>query len=281
MITDSVRNRLKQAQNVCFFTGAGMSAESGIPTFRDFFDGVWVKFDPMEVASPWGFKANPQMVWDFYCSRAEAVRRATPNAGHRAIAELSAVVNKVTVITQNIDNLHQHAGSQDVLELHGNIFRLKPFVDEDAAFADGKNPVICHVCDCYADPDSVNPYASAEDIEGLELVSGAVPTCTGCGSMFRPDVVWFGEPLDHQILGDSMAAVDQCDALIVIGSSLEVAPASELPLRAIRRGALVLEVNPSETSLSLFATATIAGNAAEVLPELLLAVWGIRITGVQ
>ena len=142
MISDHVRQRLLQAQHIVVFTGAGISAESGIPTFRDRFEGLWSKCDPMDVATPSAFKTNPQFVWDWHVYLAETVRKAIPNAGHCAVAQLSDAVKKVTVITQNIDNLHQLAGSRDVLELHGNLFQLKSFVDDNAAFADGRGPVI-------------------------------------------------------------------------------------------------------------------------------------------
>ena len=268
MIPDPVRQRLKEAKNIVVFTGAGVSSESGITTFRDGLQGLWAKYNPIDVASPEAFKANPQLVWDFYCDRANAVRAAVPNAGHYAIAQLAAAVQKLTVITQNVDGLHQKAGSQDVLELHGNIFRLKPFDDEDAAFADGRSPIICPVCNGYADPDKGDPYASREDFEAIQLVAGPVPKCPGCESLLRPDVVWFGEMLDPNILASAMAAVDHCDALIVVGTSLEVEPAASLPYRAAGRGALVIEVNP-HPALSEVAHVSLAGTAGSVVPELL------------
>ena len=275
MIQNAVIERLRQAQSIVVFTGAGMSAECGIRTFRDGLQGLWAKYDPTQVASPEAFRSNPQLVWDFYVSRAETVRKAQPNAGHLAIAKLAATVQKLTVITQNVDGLHQMAGSHGVLELHGNIFRLKPFDDEDAAFADGRSPIICPVCNGYADPDKGDPYSSKEDFEAIQLVAGPVPKCPGCENLLRPDVVWFGERLDPNILASAIAAVDDCDALIVVGTSLEVAPASMLPYRALERGALLIEVNP-HPALQEVAHASLAGLAGEVLPELLKMVWGIE-----
>ena len=276
VIPASVRKRLKQAENIVIFSGAGMSAESGITTFRDGLQGLWAKYDPMEVASPDAFKANPQLVWDFYVDRADAVRRASPNAGHCAIAQLAAAT-RVTVITQNVDGLHQAAGSQSVLELHGNLFRLKPFVDEDAAFANGKEPIICHVCNGYADPDKSDPYSAKEDFERIELVAGPVPKCPGCESLLRPAVVWFREMLDLNMLNDAIAIVESCDVLICIGSSLEVQPAASLPYRAIERGALVIEVNPQPTWLSEIAHISLIGSAGKVIPELFREIWGIPL----
>ena len=276
MIARHVRERLREAQHIAVFTGAGISAESGIPTFRDRFEGIWSKYDPADVATPSAFKANPQFVWDWHVHLAETVRKAMPNAGHRAVAQLSAAVKKVTVITQNIDNLHQLAGSQDVLELHGNLFHLKSFIDEDAAFADSRAPVICHVCDGYADPEKVSDYASKDDLAAIQLVAGPVPRCPSCEALLRPAIIWFGEMLDRQVLESAMTAIDDCDTLICIGSSLEVQPAAGLPYRALGRGSLVIEINPHPTSLlSRIADASIVGTAATVLPSLLEDIWGI------
>jgi NAD-dependent deacetylase len=272
MIPAVVRRRLRIARRVVFFTGAGMSSESGIPTFRDAMEGLWAKYDPTEVASPKAFKANPQLVWDWYCYRAEIIRTAKPNAGHRAIAQL-AKTTKVTVITQNVDSLHQAAGSENVLELHGNIFRLKPFLDEDEAFANGKIPMLCPVCGGYADPDRMDEYAYKEDFEVIQLVAGPVPSCPCCGTLLRPGVVWFGESLGHDVLNVAVASVEACDALICVGSSMEVAPASGLPLRALERGAVVIEVNPHRTAFSAIASVSVSGKAAEVLPVLIGAGW--------
>jgi NAD-dependent deacetylase len=276
MISDDIRQRLQEAHRIVFFTGAGMSAESGIPTFRDFFNGLWVKFDPMEVASPQGFKLDPQRVWDFYVHRADAIRNASPNDGHRSIGELAAVAN-VMVITQNIDGLHQRAGSKSVLELHGNIFRLKPFNDEDEIFSGGYDPAICPVCDGYCDPNKLDPYPPVADLAGIELVAGDVPHCPACNALLRPDVVWFGEPLDSQVLSDALGAVNECDALVCVGCSLEVQPAASLPYLAAERGAVVIEVNP-QPALQDIANTSIEGLAAEVLPALLQEVWGISMS---
>ena len=273
MLPDSVIKRLRQAESIAVFTGAGVSAESGITTFRDGLKGLWAKFNPIDVASPAAFKANPQLVWDFYVDRADAVRKAVPNAGHRAIAQL-ATIKKVTVITQNVDGLHQRAGSQGILELHGNLFRLKPFQDEEAAFADGRSPIICPVCDGYAAPEEVDPYTTREDFQAIELLSGEVPRCPGCAALLRPDVTWFGEMLDPQVLSGAIEAVDTCDVMICIGSSLEVEPAASMPFHAIAQGALVVEVN-LQPVLTNIAHLCLAGSASTILPALLRDVWGV------
>lgn len=274
MLDPSLRQRLQQAKHIAVFTGAGISAESGIPTFRERFTGLWANTDPQEVATPEAFRADPQRVWDWHVHLAGTVRRAAPNAGHRAIARLQEAVGRVTVITQNIDDLHHAAGSRDVLELHGNLFRLAPFVDEEALFAGERGPLICHLCGGYALRDDCDPYAGREDLACLRLEAGPVPRCPACGALLRPDIVWFGEPLDPHVLGAAFEAADACDALICVGSSLEVEPAASIPFRSIRRGAVVIEINPAPTSLTEHADAGIRGNAAEVLPVLFREVWG-------
>lgn len=251
-----------------------MSAESGIPTFRDPFEGLWAKYDPQDVATPQAFRRDPQFVWDWHVQLAETVRKGKPNAGHLAVAKLQHCVGSVTVITQNVDNLHQAAGSREVTELHGNLFRLKPFVDEEAVFAGGRSPVICAACDGYAESEHCDPYAGAEDFEGIELKAGPVPRCPGCGALLRPDVVWFGEMLDPQVLMNAMRTASECDGMICIGSSLEVEPAASLPFHALERGAAVIEINPLPTGLSDLADAFLAGRSAEVLPRLVEFVWG-------
>jgi NAD-dependent deacetylase len=260
---------LRTIREVVVFTGAGMSAESGIPTFRDRMTGLWAHADPMEIASPEAFRAHPQRVWDWHVHLATRVRSALPNAGHRAIAALEIRGIKVTVITQNIDNLHQQAGSQKVIELHGNLLRLKSFVDEEAAFAMEQPPVICHVCDGYAAWDDCDPYADRSDFEEIELCNGPVPHCPCCGALLRPDIVWFGEPLNPEAIQAAWDAVDSCKLLITVGASLEVQPAANLPWRALEIGARVIEVNPSPTDFASHCHGSIAASSATALPELL------------
>ena len=263
-------DRLRRAHHLVAFTGAGMSAESGIPTFRDRLTGLWAHTDPTEVATPQAFRRDPQRVWDWHVDVAAAVSAARPNAGHQALAALAGTGRRLSVITQNIDSLHQAAGSREVIELHGNLFRLKPFVDEEAAFAAAEPPVICRVCDGYAAWANCDPWASREDFAALRLTAGPVPCCPGCGARLRPDVVWFNEMLDPAVLDAAMDAVDACDLMFCVGSSLEVEPAASLPWRALRRGVTVIEINPQPTALTPHVTA-IAGTAAQILPQLLAA----------
>ena len=277
MIDIGLIEQLRTAQHVVVFTGAGMSADSGIPTFRDRATGLWANTDPQEVATPWAFRANPQRVWDWHVHLADAVRQARPNAGHRAIAALQETVERLTVITQNIDNLHQVAGVRDVIELHGNLLRLKAFVDEEEMFSGDKSPLICRICNGYALNDELDSYASRADLEDIELTAGSVPRCPGCGALLRPDIVWFGEPLDHQSLGDAHFAADHCDVLLCVGSSLEVEPAASIPWRALNAGAAVIEINPQPTLLSSRAQGCIVGKAADVVPELFRLVFNMTL----
>jgi NAD-dependent deacetylase len=206
---------------------------------------------------------------------AERVRAAQPNAGHLAIAALEQAGLEVTVITQNVDALHHRAGSRAVVELHGNLLRLKSFVDEAAAFA-AESPTICRVCDGYAVWESCDPYADSGDLAGIELRAGPVPRCPGCGALLRPDVVWFGEPLAAEAIDAAWNAVDRCEVLFAVGASLEVEPAASLPWRALHNGARVVEVNPAPTALAGQCHAGIRGAAAEVLPDLFARIWASR-----
>lgn len=275
MLTDAVLQRLRDASHVAVFTGAGMSAESGIPTFRDRFEGLWARYDPEDVATPGAFRANPQLVWDWHVYLADAVRQARPNPGHDAVARLERFVPTVTVLTQNIDNLHQAAGSRNVVELHGNLFRLKAFVDAGEIFAGSRRPVICPVCKGFAVGNESDLYAAKSDFDCIKVKAGTIPRCPGCQSLLRPDVVWFGEALDSGVLDDARRAAETCDVMICIGSSMQVEPAASIPWRVHRRGALVIEINPEPTELSrLGKVVSLIGAAGEVLPRIIDVTWG-------
>lgn len=276
MIRPELLDRLRAGKKVAVFTGAGMSAESGIPTFRDAQTGLWAKFNPQEIASAEAFLKNPQLVWDWYVHRAELVRNAVPNPGHMAVAIMQTLVESVTVITQNIDNLHQKAGSNEVLELHGSLFRLKGFVCPEELSDPNYSREICQLCYGYVEHDMCDPFATRADLAEIEIKAGAVPRCPRCGALLRPDIVWFGEPLDIRTLEKSMRVADACDLMICIGSSLEVQPAGSIPLRAKRDGATIIEINPEPTPLSVHADMFIQGKAAEVLPSLVDVVWQKR-----
>lgn len=237
-----LRQRLAQAERVCVLTGAGMSAESGIPTFRDAQTGLWARFDPMQLASEAGFRADPGLVWDWYQQRREGVRRAQPNAGHLALAEFARRRPGVlTLVTQNVDDLHQRAGLDGVLRLHGDILQDR-WLDR-CRHADG----------CRADPAQ----------------PGRPPACTVCGNLMRPGVVWFGEALPAQVLQQAEAAARKAQLMLVVGTSGAVWPAAGLAAVARRGGAHVAILNPQATEIDDDADEHLAGTAAELLPRLL------------
>jgi NAD-dependent deacetylase len=226
---------LRDARHVCVLTGAGISAESGVPTFREAQSGLWEQYDPHDLATPEAFLRDPELIWRWYNWRRELVSQAEPNSGHRALATLATLVPRLTLVTQNVDGLHQRAGSRDVIEFHGNLF-------EDRCFTENRR------VDC----DS--------NIE--------VPICPNCGSNVRPGVVWFGESIPEQALDQSFAAAADCDVFLSIGTSSLVFPAAGLAEIARDAEAVVIEVNPNPTGMSAGFDYAIAGNAGTVLPEL-------------
>jgi NAD-dependent deacetylase len=234
---------LRRARSIAALTGAGVSAESGVPTFRDAQTGLWAKYDPQELATPSAFVRNPKFVWDWYAHRRESVGEAQPNAGHRALAAMEQRVAEFTLITQNVDGLHQAAGSASVVELHGNIRRVR--------CSRG-----CGVIADWAEPRADEP-----------------PRCARCGAFLRPDVVWFEELLPEDALERAERATRHCDALLVVGTAAEVYPAAALPLTAQRCGAALVEVNPHETALSDRADYVLRGPSGVVLPALVSALW--------
>ena len=236
---------LRDARHVVVFTGAGVSAESGLATFRDAMTGLWSRFDPTRLATPEAFEANPALVWGWYEWRRLRVRSAEPNAAHRAIAALEAKVPKVTVITQNVDDLHERAGSRSPIRLHGSLFAPRCF-------------------DCGAAHEALaDPPDDFED--GKEL---APPRCGRCGGPIRPGVVWFGEALPEGAMQRSFAAARDCDVLLSVGTSGAVYPAADIPREAGRHGAIIVEVNPNATDLDDVADYRLRGKATEVLPAL-------------
>lgn len=225
------------------FTGAGVSRESGIPTFRDAQTGLWANYRAEDLATREGFLSNPSMVWDWYDFRRNTVWDAQPNAGHFALAELENHFERFTLITQNIDNLHQRAGSQRVLELHGNIFRYKCL--------DRNHPV---------------------SLDLLADANASPPHCPVCNAWVRPDVVWFGEMLPETILNQAFADAQQADVMLIAGTSGVVHPAASIPQVAKEAGATVIEVNPELSALTPFVVDYfLQGPAGEILQTLLSA----------
>jgi NAD-dependent deacetylase len=229
--------KLRSAKKIVFFTGAGMSAESGIATFRG-VNGIWNKMKPEELANFNAFMQNPNLVWEWYQHRREIINSTTPNAGHFAIAEFEKHFS-VTVVTQNIDNLHRRAGSTKIFELHGNIERN-----------------FCVDCHTF--------YNSPE----LEITNTA-PKCKKCGGLVRPDVVWFGEMLPQDQFSEGETAAEWSDICFVIGTSAVVYPAAYIPKSAKRGGSYLVEINIEPTELSDFADYSIFGKAGEILPMIL------------
>src|SRR5210317_36583 len=234
-IPDALVSALRDARHVCVLTGAGVSAESGVPTFREAQDGLWSRYDPQDLATPEAFLADPALVWRWYRWRRELVADAQPNPGHHAIARSGELVPRLSLVTQNVDNLHQRAGSKDVVEFHGNLF-------DDRCYADGSR----HVGD-----DSLD-----------------VPTCPDCGGHLRPGVVWFGEAIPEEALNESCAAAVDCDVFLSVGTSSVVYPAAGLANLAKDNGALVVEINPSPTMSASYFDIAIAEKSGVILPEL-------------
>ena len=238
VIPEALIEALRSSRHVCVLTGSGISAESGVPTFREAQTGLWERFDPHELATPEAFLRDPVLIWNWYRWRRDLVAKVKPNSGHRALVDLQAQVRDFTLITQNVDGLHQRAGSQNVIEFHGNLF-------EDR----------CIVEDCVV----------TEDYDA----SATVPTCPACGSNLRPGVVWFGEAIPQNALQDSMTAASSCDLFLSIGTSSLVWPAAGLADAARAAGATIVEVNPDTTPLSNATDFQLNGNAGTILPELL------------
>jgi NAD-dependent deacetylase len=231
--------KLKSAKSIVFFTGAGISAESGIPTFRG-KDGIWNKLKPEELANFNAFLRNPDMVWEWYQYRRQIIHDTKPNAGHFAMAEFEKYFDDVTVVTQNVDNLHSRAGSSNVFELHGNIERN-------------------YCVDCS------EPYYVESDEESL-------PKCKLCGGLIRPDVVWFGEMLPQKAFAKSEKVAADSDICIIAGTSAVVYPAAYIPLTARDAGSYLVEINVAPTEISGLVDYSIMGKSGEVVPAILEAV---------
>ncbi|NOZ56301.1 MAG: NAD-dependent deacylase [Calditrichaeota bacterium] len=235
MFSEELIRRLLNASRVAVLTGAGISAESGVPTFRG-KDGLWRRFRPEELATVDAFLKNPALVWEWYNYRRRIVTEVQPNPGHRALVELEKLVPDFAVITQNVDGLHQRAGSRKVLELHGNILRSR-----------------CMRC--------------GKLYTELTFENGEVPRCE-CGGLIRPDVVWFGEMLPQDVLEEAYHYARTASVFLSVGTSALVQPAASLPLEARAYGAYVVEINPETTPITHEVDEHISGKAGEILPKL-------------
>ena len=232
---------LRAARRVVASTGAGVSAESGISTFRDAQTGLWAKYRPEDLATPQAFLRNPRMVWEWYEWRRSVVATVEPNPGHHALARIEAARSAAgldfLLVTQNVDGLHAKAGSRNLVELHGNIRRTICF--------DRRHPA--------------GSWPATDD---------PPPLCAECGAMLRPDVVWFGETLPPAALRRAQQAAAECDLFLSIGTSTLVQPAAELPFIAGSNGATVVEINPDATPLSRLADFVLREKAGIALPAL-------------
>lgn len=232
-------DHLRAGKRVVALTGAGISAESGVPTFRG-ADGLWRNFRAEDLATPAAFARDPRLVWEWYAWRRELISPCRPNAAHDALARLERERPRdFVLVTQNVDGLHQLAGSENVVELHGNIWKLR-----------------CLGC-------------GAERQDRSVPLPAIPPICPRCGGLERPGVVWFGESLPEDALARAFAAAESCDVMLVVGTSAVVYPAAYLPQLAKNHGAYVIEINPDETPLTPLADESHRGKAAVVLPSLL------------
>lgn len=241
------------ARRVVVFTGAGMSAESGVPTFRDAQTGLWARFDPTELATPTAWERDTGLVWAWYQWRTGLVRRVQPHAGHRAVAEWARHTN-MSVVTQNVDDLHERAGSVVDAHLHGSLFSPR-----------------CARC---GEPSATDGGVDTEPTGPL-----APPECEACGGSVRPGVVWFGEALPEDAWARAVTAARECDLMVVVGTSAVVYPAAELPPLAARGGATVVEINPEATELTGHVHHSLRTTAAAGLPDLVAAIDPAHFSG--
>jgi NAD-dependent deacetylase len=232
-----VKQKIAVSERVVVLTGAGISAESGVPTFRG-KDGLWKQYQATELATPEAFARDPKLVWEFYNWRRELLAPLRPNAGHLALATIEERLPHFTLITQNIDGLHHAAGSRSIIELHGNIWRVR-----------------CTGC--------------GKVVEDRTVPLPELPLCASCGAMLRPHVVWFGEMLDMDVLNSAYNAINNCQVMLVIGTSGTVQPAASMGMQARSRGALVAEINLDPTPYTDAYHLSLSGKAGEIVPLLL------------
>lgn len=233
---ESAADLLRDASSrIVVLTGAGISAESGIPTFRG-ADGLWKKYRAEDLATPEAFARSPELVWEWYDWRRGIIGAKEPNPGHKVLAKWQSIFSNFDLITQNIDGLHQKAGAREILELHGNVWKLR-CTAEGTVTEDRTVPL--------------------NDIP---------PRCSDCGALLRPHIVWFGESLDAHTLQEAFRLSSICDVMFVVGTSTVVQPAASLPFAALEAGAKLVEINLNSTPLSVYADFSIRGKAGEILP---------------
>jgi NAD-dependent deacetylase len=234
-LSEDLLNKIAGARSASVLTGAGVSAESGIPTFRG-AGGIWEKYDFRKLATPQGFREDPRLVWEWYQLRQREMLKASPNPAHRVIADMERHYEEFSVLTQNIDGMHRRAGSRNIVELHGSIWRLR----------------------CVRDGLVMQTDTAVDEIP---------PLCQ-CGSMLRPDVVWFGEPLSEDVVEAASRAAARSEVMFVVGTSAVVYPAAALPIITKNSGGLVVEINTEPTDVTTYADASLMGPAGEIMPAL-------------
>lgn len=234
---------ISSANHLVAFTGAGVSAESGVPTFRDALTGLWSRFDPLQLATADAFQADPALVWGWYEWRRKMLLEVDPNPAHFALVDLISKAPKSTLITQNVDDLHERAGSKNVLHLHGSMFAPRCF-------------------DCAA-PYTFTSVPALDNEQKLEP-----PKCPSCNGLIRPGVVWFGESMPMQEIQQAFAAANDCDVFLSIGTSGLVYPAAGLPLEAAENGAKVIHINPTQVDTTYENEIQLMGKAGEIIPQL-------------
>lgn len=240
--------KIAETEKLAISSGAGVSKESGVPTFRDAQDGLWKRYDATQLASPEAFMHDPGLVWRWYMYRYDLISAVAPNPGHDALAQLEELVPEMVIITQNIDGLHEQAGSTDIIELHGNIRRSKCFDN------------------CLGIPTLVEVTADQRQAEDP-------PECPHCAfGLVRPDVVWFGETLPTAALNRAFDVAASCDVMLVVGTSGLVQPAASLPVQAKRRQAYIIEVNPSPSMITPLADLFLEAPSGQILPRIVDAV---------
>jgi len=241
-IPDDLVQILRKSRRIVALTGAGVSKESGIPTFREAQTGLWAKYDPMQLATPQAYRRNPALVWDWYRWRRKYISEVEPNPGHVALVEMERLIPEFYLITQNIDGLHRQAGNEKLIELHGNIFRNKCFEE-------------------------------GIPIDGVDNFRDFPPQCPECGGLIRPDVVWFGENLLAENLELALQVTQAAEVFLSIGTSSLVQPAASLPLLALERGAVIVQINPDDTILTPQVHFVLRGASGEILPQLVRITW--------
>jgi NAD-dependent deacetylase len=269
MISPSLRQHLRSSQNIVVFTGAGLSAESGIPGFRDHLG----EHGPQTMMTQAAFAADPQSVWGWHVQLAETIRQTKTNAGHAAIARMQDFESRITVVTLNIDQLHQATGSRNIAAMHGSLARLKGFDDPAALQPNATGFTVCKFCGGLTRAENCKPDFDPTHVAPIRLVAGRVPHCPACDLLLRPAIVWYDEPLDAKFERFAYMAATTCDALICVGLSQDARPELWIPKLAIDEGIPVIEIDIERTEISGYADVFLQGSLATILQQVVGDVW--------